>query len=72
MAKAKSLSDKVFEKIRKEIVSGALNPGAALLERELALRMKVSRVPVREALIRLEGKGLVTLVKDRGAITGPG
>jgi DNA-binding GntR family transcriptional regulator len=68
MEKSKSLSDKVFDEIRKEILSGILKPGDALLEREWALRMDVSRVPVREALIRLEGKGLVKLVKGRGGI----
>ena len=68
MAKAKSLSDIVFKQTREEISTGLLKPGEALLERELALRMKVSRVPVREALIRLEGIGLVQLVKDRGGV----
>ncbi len=68
MANGRSLGDQVFDQIRKEILAGALKPGDPLSERELALRVKVSRVPVREALIRLEAKGLISLIKDRGGV----
>jgi DNA-binding GntR family transcriptional regulator len=64
----RSLGDRVFDQIRKEILAGSLKPGDPLSEREVAIRTKVSRVPVREALIRLEAKGLISLVKDRGGV----
>jgi DNA-binding GntR family transcriptional regulator len=68
MVTDKSLSDRVFDQIRKEILAGQLRPGDPLSEREVSLRAKVSRVPVREALIRLEAKGLIVLTKDRGGM----
>jgi DNA-binding GntR family transcriptional regulator len=68
MSNTKSLGERVFEQIRKEILSGSLKPGDPLSECELASRVKVSRVPVREALIRLEAKGLISLIKDRGGV----
>ncbi|MEK8174413.1 GntR family transcriptional regulator [Streptomyces sp. M19] len=45
--------------LRDEIVSGALPPGAPLLETALAARLGVGRAPVREAILRLEWDGLV-------------
>jgi len=48
------------------ILATALPPGFRALEQELALRLGVSRTPVREALIRLEAEGLVEVVPRRG------
>lgn len=45
--------------IREEILRLELRPGAVLDEGELAARMKVSRTPVREAIIQLIADGLV-------------
>ena len=42
-----------------EIVRGALMPGAALDEMELARRFSVSRTPVREAIRQLAASGLI-------------
>ncbi|MFB8025641.1 MULTISPECIES: GntR family transcriptional regulator [unclassified Streptomyces] len=55
------------ELIRTGIHSGAYMPGARLRERELAEALGVSRVPVREALMRLAAEGLVVLEPRRGA-----
>jgi DNA-binding GntR family transcriptional regulator len=44
----------VYDKLRAEIISGALAPGSPLREIPLAARFGVSRTPVREALRRLE------------------
>lgn len=65
---ADTLGNRVFNHLRDAILEGTLRPGDPLSEREIAATTKVSRVPVREALIRLEAKGLVSLVKDRGGI----
>src|SRR5712672_1485529 len=51
-----------------EIVRGALPPGAALDETEIAQRFKVSRTPVREALRQLAASGLVDTRAHRGAV----
>jgi DNA-binding GntR family transcriptional regulator len=51
-----------------EIVRGALRPGSALDETEIAQRFKVSRTPVREALRQLAASGLVDSRAHRGAV----
>jgi DNA-binding GntR family transcriptional regulator len=51
-----------------EIVRGALAPGAALDETEIARRFNVSRTPVREALRQLVASGLVESRAHRGAV----
>ncbi|HEU5469782.1 MAG TPA: GntR family transcriptional regulator [Actinophytocola sp.] len=62
-----SRTDFVLEAIRDEILGGALRPGQALVEAELAERMAVSKTPVREALKTLAGTGLVVLSPYKGA-----
>src|ERR1700726_5318277 len=51
-----------------EIVRGALPPGAALDETDIARRFSVSRTPVREALRQLVASGLVEARAHRGAV----
>ncbi|MFE6767221.1 GntR family transcriptional regulator [Streptomyces sp. NPDC057689] len=59
--------ERTEELIRAGIHSGAYLPGTRLRERELAEALGVSRVPVREALVRLATEGLVVLEPRRGA-----
>lgn len=54
-----SLSQKVAEAILRGAVEGRIAPGQRLTEVELAREFDVSRVPVREALRFLEGRGVV-------------
>lgn len=56
----------VFRKLREAILVGAFQPGQRLRERELVLRMGVSRTPIREALRRLELQGLITTAPYKG------
>ncbi len=56
----------VFERIKREIITGALKPGQRLVERELTERFEVSRTPVREALKQLERSQLVVNIPYRG------
>lgn len=60
--------EQVTTRLRDAITSGALRPGERLNQAELAKRLGVSRMPVREALRRLEAEGLVTLQPYRGAV----
>lgn len=55
----------VYEQLRDLIVQGRLSPGTRLVEMELALRLGVSRTPLRAALERLRQEGYVT--GERGA-----
>jgi DNA-binding FadR family transcriptional regulator len=56
------LSDRIHERLRAEILSGALPPGAALpSERRLSEQLGASRHAVREALKRLQESGLISI-----------
>lgn len=59
--------DNAYERLKSEILKGDLPPGFQAPEPDIALRLGMSRTPVREALIRLEAEGLVGLVPRRGA-----
>ena len=61
-----SVVDLVYERIRDLVLSGELAPGARLGQVELAERFGISRTPVREALRRLAGEGLVDPFSNRG------
>ncbi|MFC9242941.1 GntR family transcriptional regulator [Streptomyces sp. NPDC057136] len=53
------LRDTAYEAIRDAIVRGDIPPGASVRDGELAERLGLSRAPVRDALSRLAGEGLV-------------
>jgi DNA-binding GntR family transcriptional regulator len=55
----KPLSDEIVEVLQRDIIGGVLRPGQRLVERELIRRFGVSSIPVREALLELEARGLV-------------
>jgi DNA-binding GntR family transcriptional regulator len=59
--------DVIADALRLQIMSGHLKPGERLREEVVADEHGVSRVPVREALRRLESEGFVTLTRYRGA-----
>ena len=61
----------VYDSLRDDILSLRLQPGTLLDETELAARFGVSRSPVREALIRLAGEGLVQTLRNRSSIVAP-
>lgn len=61
------LWEMIAAELRRAIISGELSPGLHLQEPLLAQKFGVSRVPVREALARLEHEGLVRSETRRGA-----
>ena len=54
-----TLREHAVTSIRRAILSGALAPGARIVEEELATQLDISRGPVREAIRALEQEGLV-------------
>jgi DNA-binding GntR family transcriptional regulator len=62
----RSLASAAQEEIEKLILSGELPAGAKIGEAEMALRLGISRGPVREAFRGLEEVGLVRFEKNRG------
>jgi DNA-binding GntR family transcriptional regulator len=59
------LSRRIYEDLKKDIISLRIKPGTAMQEQELAFRYSGSRTPVREALSRLLEE---ELVQRRGRI----
>jgi DNA-binding GntR family transcriptional regulator len=67
-----SLRDRVLERLRADIVSGRSAPGAMYSAPSLAAELEVSTTPVREALLELSQRGLVTPLRNRGfKVTAP-
>ncbi len=67
----RSVADQVLHQLRREIISGQLEPEAKLRLEELTERFKVSHIPVREALRVLQGEGLVVMTAQKGATVAP-
>jgi DNA-binding GntR family transcriptional regulator len=66
-----STAARVADLLRERISAGELQPGARIVELEVAGELSVSRSPVREALAKLSEEGLVQIVPYRGAIVVP-
>ncbi|MFY8047864.1 MAG: GntR family transcriptional regulator [Erythrobacter sp.] len=60
------LALQAYEKILDLIMSGTLKPGALIQERKLAEHLAMSRTPLRDALLMLEGEGLLVRQPGRG------
>jgi GntR family transcriptional regulator, rspAB operon transcriptional repressor len=56
----------VYEKLKRQIILAEQKPGEIIREREIMKTFKVSRTPVREALMRLEIDGLVRIIPNVG------
>ena len=65
------LVDQVYQAIRKQILSGTLNPKSPLRQEELAEQLGVSRQPVSHALVLLEREGLVSDYGRKGKMVAP-
>ncbi len=66
MPRASGLAERAAEAIVLGVASGALQPGQRLVEVELAQLLKMSRVPLREALKILEAQGILESTPHRG------
>lgn len=63
---AQTLADQVFDRFQQAIVLGDFAPGRRLSEAELTAQFGCSRVPLREAIRRLESRGLVVRIPHAG------
>ncbi|WP_170937002.1 MULTISPECIES: GntR family transcriptional regulator [Rhodomicrobium] len=68
IAQMASASDVIFDALREAINKGDLTEGQVLRQDQIAKMFNVSRIPVREALMRLEEQGLVSTQRYRGAV----
>lgn len=68
IGKTASAASIVFDSLRHAIMNGVLADGEPLRQDEIAAQFNTSRIPVREALTRLEQQGLVESRRYRGAV----
>ncbi|WOI11149.1 GntR family transcriptional regulator [Thalassospira lucentensis] len=64
----RTITDQVTEDLRARILSGDFPAGFQLRQDAIATEYNVSRIPVREALQRLDAEGLVSFQPHKGAI----
>ncbi len=58
----------IYGVLRDEILNLTLAPGSPIDEVQLSERLAMSRTPIREALVRLAGEGLVTTLPNRSTV----
>lgn len=61
-------AEPIYQALKTAIIQGELLPGSPLRQDEIARAHGISKIPVREALLRLEMDGFVLFRKNRGAI----
>lgn len=62
-----SAADPIYDDLRAQIISGEFSAGMPLRQDEIAKQFGVSKIPVREALRRLEVDNLVVFERNKGA-----
>lgn len=68
ISRTASASTIIFDVLRKAIIEGELPEGAPLRQDEIANMFNTSRIPVREAISRLEEHGLIKTQRYKGAV----
>lgn len=66
-----NLTEQVYMQLIELLITGDLRPGDVITERRMADRLRASRTPIREALGRLEGEGMVYKQPSRGVTVSP-
>ena len=67
----RTLAERIFEVIRERIIEGKLPVMEPVRQDALAAELGVSKIPLREALARLEHEGLLTSQANRGWFVRP-
>jgi len=63
-----SLREQIYTYLRSEIQQGKLEPGASINIDKMSRELGISKTPLKEAMIRLECEGFVTLLPRRGVL----
>lgn len=61
-----SLTDEIADIVRDRILKGEYEIGEKIKENQIAVELKVSRTPIREAFKQLESEGLIDYIPNRG------
>jgi DNA-binding GntR family transcriptional regulator len=67
----RTLAEQTYEWVRRRILSGEMPPGFQLRQDTIALELGCSKIPLREALTRLEQDGLLSSYPNRGYVVRP-
>ena len=62
----KSISDQIYDLLKKKILNSEILPGERLMQEEVAEAFKASRTPIRQAFHLLEKDGLVERLPQNG------
>ena len=65
---ARTMSEFIYTKLKESIINNELKANQRINEKELVEFFQVSRTPIREAILRLEAKGFITIDSYRRAI----
>lgn len=66
-----SLRERVYDYLNEHMANGAIRYGEYLNQNKICLELNVSKAPLRDALIRLEAEGFITILPSRGVIIKP-
>jgi DNA-binding GntR family transcriptional regulator len=64
----RTISDQAYDLMRERILTGALAGGSPVRQDAVAVELGVSKIPLREALTRLEQDGLLSSFPNRGFV----
>src|ERR1700761_9595130 len=67
----RTISDQAYDLMRERILTGALPGGTPVRQDAVAVELGVSKIPLREALTRLEQDGLLSSFPNRGFVARP-
>lgn len=68
---ARNISEQLVDQVRARILNGTVAPDRPIRQDALAAEMGVSKIPLREALARLEEEGLLASQANRGFTVRP-
>jgi DNA-binding GntR family transcriptional regulator len=66
-----SAAGRAYEYVKQRLLDGRFAGGSLLSENEIARELGLSRTPVRQAFVTLQGEELLDLYPRRGAVVRP-
>jgi DNA-binding GntR family transcriptional regulator len=67
LTKNPNLTEQAYQSVKRQLLNGSFPEGSKLTEEYLSNALGISKSPVREALMRLESEGLISIESRRGA-----
>ncbi len=66
-----TLAAQAYQRLEELIVTAQLTPGTVVSEASLGRRLGIGRMPIREAIKRLDAEGLLVVLPQRGVLVSP-